>query len=162
MWGTLNLPIFLFNVGLLTLIKIYSLMFLAKPCPWLTITWKLFWLVGWPVLLLWWCMGEGSFRCSSDLSTKVLEVSSMCSSSQVRSPHWNQYMAPLLLTMRSLSLWESSRFLMVLPSLKWVCMPYLPQIFLMLSQRPCVQGITIWPLVLTSLVVGWVLKSPDC
>ena len=33
MWGKLNLPMFLFNVGLLTLIKIDSLMFLAKPCP---------------------------------------------------------------------------------------------------------------------------------
>ena len=33
MWGKLNLPIFLFNVGLLTLKKIDSLMFLAKPCP---------------------------------------------------------------------------------------------------------------------------------
>ena len=31
-WDTLNLPVFLFNVGLLTLIKIDSLMFLAKPC----------------------------------------------------------------------------------------------------------------------------------
>ena len=29
MWGKLNLPMFLFNVGLLTLIKIDSLMFLA-------------------------------------------------------------------------------------------------------------------------------------
>ena len=35
------------------------------------------------------------------------------------------------------------------------CMPYLPQIFMILSQRPCVQGITMWPLVLTSLVGGW-------
>ena len=33
MWGKLNLPIFLFNAGLLTLIKMDSLMFLAKPCP---------------------------------------------------------------------------------------------------------------------------------
>ena len=32
MWGKLNLSKFLFNVGLLTLIKIDSLMFLAKPC----------------------------------------------------------------------------------------------------------------------------------
>ena len=31
MWGKLNLPIFLFNVGLLTIIKIDSLIFLAKP-----------------------------------------------------------------------------------------------------------------------------------
>ena len=32
MWGKLNLPIFLFHLGLLTLMKIDSLMFLAKPC----------------------------------------------------------------------------------------------------------------------------------
>ena len=32
MWSKLNLPTFLFNVGLLTLIKIDSLIFLAKPC----------------------------------------------------------------------------------------------------------------------------------
>ena len=31
MWGKLNLPIFLFNVGLFTLINIDSLMFVAKP-----------------------------------------------------------------------------------------------------------------------------------
>ena len=45
--------------------------------------------------------------------TLVLGVSPMYSS-QVRSPHWNQYMALLLLTMGSLSLGETSRFLMVL------------------------------------------------
>ena len=33
MWGKLNLPIFLFNVELLTPIKIDSIIFLAKPCP---------------------------------------------------------------------------------------------------------------------------------
>ena len=33
MWGKLNLPIFLFKVGLFTLINIDSLIFLAKPCP---------------------------------------------------------------------------------------------------------------------------------
>ena len=63
----------------------------------------------------------------------------MYSSSQVRSPHWNQYMDPLLLTMGSLSLGETSRFLMVLPPLKWVCMPYLPLIFLILSETFCVR-----------------------
>ena len=55
--------------------------------------------------------------------------SPMYSSLQVRSLHWNQYMAPLLLTMGSLSLGKTSRFLMVLLPLKWVCIPYLPQIF---------------------------------
>ena len=99
-------------------------------------------------IVLWWCIGEGSFRCSLNLSPKVLEISPMYSASQVRSPHWNQYMAPLLLNMGSLSLAETSRFLMVLLPLKWVCMPYLPQIFLMLLQRPCVY-MKIWPLVLT-------------
>ena len=33
MWGKLNLPIFLFNVALLTLTNMDSLMFLPKPCP---------------------------------------------------------------------------------------------------------------------------------
>ena len=94
MWGKLNFPMFLFNVGLLTLINIDSLIFLAKACPSLPIIWKLFWLVGWHVWLLWWWMGEGSLRCSLNLSPKVLEVSPMYSLSQVRSPHWNQYTAP--------------------------------------------------------------------
>ena len=48
-------------------------------------------------------MGEGSFRCSLYLSPKVLEVSPIYWSSQERSPYWNQYMAPLLLTIGSLS-----------------------------------------------------------
>ena len=65
----------------------------------------------------------------------------MYSSSQERSPHWNQYIAPHLLTIGSLSLGETSRFLIVLLSLKWVCMPYLPQIFLILSQGPSVYGV---------------------
>ena len=33
MWGKLNLPIFLFTVGLFTLINADSLTFLTKPCP---------------------------------------------------------------------------------------------------------------------------------
>ena len=33
MWGKLNLPIFLFNVGLLTLMSMDSLIFLAELCP---------------------------------------------------------------------------------------------------------------------------------
>ena len=41
MWGKLNLPIFLFQVGLLTLINMDSLIFLSKPCPSLPIIWKL-------------------------------------------------------------------------------------------------------------------------
>ena len=41
MLSKLNVPIFLFNVGLVTLINIDSLMFLVKPCLSLPIIWKL-------------------------------------------------------------------------------------------------------------------------
>ena len=40
-WGKLNLPMLLFKVGLLTLIKMDSFIFLAKLCPSLPIIWKL-------------------------------------------------------------------------------------------------------------------------
>ena len=138
MWGKLNLPMLLFNVGFLNLINIDSFIFLAKLCPSLPIIWKLLWLMGWPVRLLCWWMGEGSFRCSLYLSRKVLVVSPIYSSSQPRSSLWYQYMPPLWLTISSLSLGETRRFLIVLPLLKWVWMPYLSQIFLMFSQRPYV------------------------
>ena len=42
MWGKLNLQIFLFNVGLLTLINMDSLIFPSMPCPFLSIIWKLY------------------------------------------------------------------------------------------------------------------------
>ena len=80
MSGKLNLLIFLFKVGLLTLINIDSLIFLARLWPSLPIIWTFCWVVGWPVLLLWWCRGEGSFRCSLNISPKDLEVSHMYSS----------------------------------------------------------------------------------
>ena len=86
-------------------------MFLARLCPSLPIIWKLLWLVGWPVWLLWWWMAEGAFRCSLYLSPKVLEVSPMYSWLQPRSPHWYQEMASLWLTIGSLSLGETRKFL---------------------------------------------------
>ena len=52
MWDKLNLPILLFQVGLLTLMLIDSWIFLDKLCPSLPIIWKLLWSVGWPVWLL--------------------------------------------------------------------------------------------------------------
>ena len=81
-----------------------SFIFPAKLCPSLPIIWKLLWLLGWPVWLLWWWIAEGAFRCSLYLSPKVLEVSPMYSSSQPRSPHLYQQMAPLWLTIGFLSL----------------------------------------------------------
>ena len=44
----------------LVLSKIDSLIFLAKLCPSLHIIWKLLWLVGLSVWLLWWWMAEGA------------------------------------------------------------------------------------------------------
>ena len=41
MLGKLNLPMFLFNVGLLTLMNMDSLIYIAKLCPSLLIIWKL-------------------------------------------------------------------------------------------------------------------------
>ena len=73
-WGKLNLPIFLFSVGLFTQINIDSLILLAKLCPSHPIIWKLCWVVGWPVLLLWRCIGEGSLRCSLNLSLYVTQL----------------------------------------------------------------------------------------
>ena len=103
-WGKLNLPIFLFKVGLLTLINIYSLIFLSKPCPPLPIILEVLLGGGMTCVTAMMMYGESSFRCSLNLSPKVLEVSPMYSSSQVKSAHWNQYMTPLLLTMGSLFL----------------------------------------------------------
>ena len=133
-----------------------SLIFLAKLCP--------------PSLLFgsyydWWgglyskCADEWERGPSGALCIfppKVLEVSPMYSSSQERSPHWTQYMSPLLLTIESLSLGETSRFLIVLLPLKWVWMPYLPQIFLILSTQTLV--CKVWQCdswFLTSLIAGW-------
>ena len=138
MWGKLNLPIFLFNMGLFTLINIDSLIFLAKSCPSLSFYLEVILHGGMACVVAMMMYRGGSFRCSLNLSPKVLEVSPTYSSSQVRSLHCNQYMAPLLLTMGSLSFRETSRLLMVLLPLKWVCIPYLPQVFLILLHRPWV------------------------
>ena len=91
----------LFKVGLLTLINIDSFIFLAKLCPSIPIIWEVI------------VTGEGGlFGCCADewvrgpsgapfyLSPKVLEVSLMYLSSQPRSPHWYQYMAPTLVDNR--------------------------------------------------------------
>ena len=63
-WDRLNLPILLFKVELLTLMKMDSFIFLARLCPSLPIIWKLFWLMGWPVCMLWWLIAERAFRTS--------------------------------------------------------------------------------------------------
>ena len=51
-------------------------------------------------------------------------------------------------------------FLSVLLPLKYVWMPYLPQVFLMLFHKPCMYGITMYPLdvlLLLSLLLFFLL-----
>ena len=66
--GRLYFPMFLFRVGLLTLINMASCMVLAKLFSSLPMILKLFIDVIWP--LVFWCVniGEGFFKCSSNLS----------------------------------------------------------------------------------------------
>ena len=84
-------------------------------------------------------------------SPRVLVVSPMYSSSHVSSPHWYRKMVPLFLSIGSLSLGLTKNCFKVLFPLKWVCIPYFLQIFLILSPRPWVYGMTMYPLLGLSL-----------
>ena len=87
-WLRLYLPMFWFNVGLFTLIKIDSLMVLAFPWSSLPMMLKLASVVLCPVFCMCAWMGEGCFRCSLHLSPRVLAVSPMYSSLQAMWLHW--------------------------------------------------------------------------
>ena len=63
-WGRLYLPIFLFTVGLLTLLYLDSLAVLAKSCPSLSTMLKFSMVIRWPVVFWWRCIGQGTLRCS--------------------------------------------------------------------------------------------------
>ena len=76
-WLRLYLPMFWFNVGLFTCIKMYSLMVLACPCSSLPMMLKLLSVMLCPVCCMCIWMGEGCLRCSLDLSPRVLAVSPM-------------------------------------------------------------------------------------
>ena len=80
--GRLYFPIFLFNVGLFTLIYMASFIALAILWSSLPIILKFSTDVMWPVLFWCSCMGDGAFRCSLYLSSKVLDDSPMYSSLQ--------------------------------------------------------------------------------
>ena len=92
--------------------------------------------VMWPVLFWCSCIGDGAFRCSLYLSSKVLDDSPMYSSSQSILSHLNQYMTLLFFLMLSLSLGDTSKFLIVFPPLKCTCIPYFLQMFLKHSPIP--------------------------
>ena len=75
---------------------------------------------------------------------KVLADSPIYSFSQSILLHLNQYITFLFFLMLSLSLGDTSKFLMVFPSLKYTCIPYFLQMFLKLSLIPWEYGTTIW------------------
>ena len=142
--GRLYFPMFLFSVGMLTLMYMASFTALAMLWSSLPIILKFSTDVMWPVLFQCSCIGDGAFRCSFYLSSKVLDDSPMYSSSQLTLSHLNQYMTFLFFLMLSLSLGDTSKFLIVFPPLKYTCIPYFLQMFLKLSPIPLEYGITMW------------------
>ena len=80
--GRWYLPTFLLRDGSLTLIYRASFIVLIWFKSSLPIILKLLMVTLWPLMLLWSYMGEGVFRCSLNLSPKVLEDSAIYSSSQ--------------------------------------------------------------------------------
>ena len=88
MWGSWYLPRFLLRVGSCTQMNMASLMVLE----WLltSLCTMLNWLgsMGCPVVVLWWCMGEGTLKCSFTLSPKVLPDSPMYALGQFMWGHW--------------------------------------------------------------------------
>ena len=80
-------------------------MVLAMPCPSLPIILKFSTDVVWPVVLLCPYIGDGAFKCSVYLSSKVLADSPMYSSSHSVLPHLYQYIILLFLDFFFI-LWE--------------------------------------------------------
>ena len=119
--GRWYLPTFLFRDESLTLMYRASLIVLIRFRSSLPTMLKLLMVTLWPVMLLWSYMGEGAFRCSLNLSPKVLEESPMYSSSHSTLSHWYLWMTPLLFCIGSLSLGDIRRFLIVVPPLKYTC-----------------------------------------
>ena len=78
--GRLYFPMFLFNVGLLTLMYMATFIGLVMLWSSLPIILKFSTDVMWPVLFWCSCIGDGDFRCSLYLSSKVLDDSPMYSS----------------------------------------------------------------------------------
>ena len=102
--GSWYLPVFLLRDGSFTLMRMASLMHLAKLWSSLPTILKLLIDKSWPVVLWWSWMGDGAFMCSLYLSANVLPDSPMYSSSQTTLPHLHQYITPISCLTVSLSL----------------------------------------------------------
>ena len=137
-WGKLNLTVFLFNVGLLTLIKIdyFNISNITMPLPpyylKVILTNRMACVVAMmmyrggilQVLFESFSKGPRGFPYVFIITGEVTTLEPICGST------FDDHGV--------LSFGETSRFLIVLLPLKWVCMPYLPQIFLIFLRRPYV------------------------
>ena len=155
--GSWYLHIFLLRDGSFTLMSMACWMDLAKLWSSLPTVLKLLIDILWPVVLWWSWMGDGAFMCSLYLSANVLPGSPLYSSLQSTLLHLHLYITPLLCQLVSLSLGLTRRSLMVLPSLKCICMPCLLQMFLQLSLKPLMYGTTMWGLWVLLVVLFLVL-----
>ena len=147
------LPMLLIKVGLFNLMCMDSLIVLAKQSPFPPIMLQLSKLVRWPVVLWWpWCWCLEVFLVSFN-TCSVLEDSPIYSSSQSNLLHLHLYVIPFSYCPGSLSLGDTSMFLIVLLPLKHVWMSFLLQIFFTLLHRPCTYGMTMYHLDLLVVVV---------
>ena len=129
MCGSWYLPKFLFNEGSFTEMTMASLMFLAFPCGSLCTMVKQSGLIGYPEVLLCWCMGDGALRCSFTLSPNLLPDSPMYSSGQLICGHLNLYIVPLFCSLWSLSLGAMRSVFTVFVPLNQSCIPFFLQVF---------------------------------
>ena len=155
--GSWYLPKFPFKEGSLALINMVSLMFLVVPCASLWTVLKQSGLLGCPVELVCWWMGDGALRCSLSLSTNALSVSPIYSSGQLMCGHLNLYMAPLFCSLVSLSLGDMSSVFTVLEPLMCTCMSFLLHVLLNFSPNPCIYGTTMERYLLLLLLVPLLL-----
>ena len=139
-----------------------SLIYLDKWCSSLPIILKLLWLMGWLVLVVVMMNGWGVLQVLFVSFTKGLGgFFPMYSSSQVRSPTLVPIDGITLGDHGVFVLGETRRFLMVLPPLKWVWIPYLPTDLFWYFHKDLVCRVwTMWSLLLTSLVAAGVLLAP--
>ena len=143
MWDKLNSPIFLFKVGLLTPNKygFFNISSYAMPLP--------------PYYLE--VLFGGGITCVTAMMMYRGRILQVFFESFTKGPGGFPYVfiirgkvttqepvyGPTFVDHGVFVLGETSRFLMVLLPLKWICIPYFPQIFLMLLQRPWVYGMTM-------------------
>ena len=154
--GRWYLPMFLFRVGLLTVMYTASLIVLRRFWSSLPTILKLSIVTLWPEMIEWSWMGIGVLRCSLNLSAKFLADSPMYSSSHSTLLHLYLYMTLLFFMMVSLG--TIRRFLMVSSPFRCTCIPHLLHVLLKFSLSPWWYGTTMcgWLMLSCSGLVGLV------